>query len=100
MRINIKTRAFVSLLLTACLLILPATAFAKKGDKHFKDGMRYESAQQWEKAAQEFTLAVAADPSNLEYQLHFCRPSFNASQSFMHQGRRIAAQSTFVRAYT
>jgi len=99
MRINIKTRAFVSLLLTACLLILPATAFAKKGDKHFKDGMRYEAAQQWEKAAQEFTLAVAADPSNLEYQLHFRRASFNASQSFMQQGRALAEQRDFVGAY-
>ena len=99
MRINIKTRAFVSLLLTACLLALPATAFAKKGDKHFKDGMRYEAAQQWEKAAQEFTLAVAADPSNMEYQLHFRRASFNASQSYMQQGRAIAEQRDFVGAY-
>jgi general secretion pathway protein D len=99
MRINIRTRAFVSLLLTACLLILPATAFAKKGDKHFKDGMRYEAAQQWEKAAQEFTLAVAADPSNLEYQLHFRRASFNASQSYMQQGRALAEQRDFVGAY-
>ena len=99
MRINIKTRTLVSLLLTACLLILPATAFAKKGDKHFKDGLRYEAAQQWEKAAQEFTLAVAADPSNLEYQLHFRRASFNASQSFMQQGRALAEQRDFVGAY-
>jgi general secretion pathway protein D len=99
MRINIRTRAFVSLLLTACLLMLPATAFAKKGNKHFKDGMRYEAAQQWEKAAQEFTLAVAADPSNLEYQLHFRRASFNASQSYMQQGRALAEQRDFVGAY-
>jgi general secretion pathway protein D len=99
MRIKIETRVFVSLLLTFCLLILPVTAFAKKGDKHFKEGMRYESAQQWEKAAQEFTLAVAADPSNMEYQLHFRRASFNASQSFMQQGRALAEQRDFVGAY-
>jgi general secretion pathway protein D len=99
MKIKIKTRVFVSLLLTSCLLILPVSAFAKKGDKHFKDGMRYEAAQQWEKAAQEFTLAVAADPSNLEYQLHFRRASFNASQSYMQQGRALAEQRDFVGAY-
>jgi len=99
MKIKIKTRVFVSLLLTACLLVLPVTAFAKKGDKHFKDGMRYEAAQQWEKAAQEFTLAVAADPSNLEYQLHFRRASFNASQSYMQQGRALSEQGDFVGAY-
>ncbi|HEV7684071.1 MAG TPA: secretin N-terminal domain-containing protein [Pyrinomonadaceae bacterium] len=94
-----KTRVFVSLLLTFCLLALPATAFAKKGDKHYKDGMRYEAAQQWEKAAQEFTLAVAADPANVEYQLHFRRASFNASQSYMQQGRSLAEQNDFVGAY-
>jgi general secretion pathway protein D len=99
MRIKIETRVFVSLLLTFCLLVLPATAFAKKGDKHFKEGMRYEASQQWEKAAQEFTLAVAADPSNVEYQLHFRRASFNASQSYMQQGRSLAEQNDFVGAY-
>ena len=98
MRIKIQTRVYVSLLLTFCLLVLPATAFAK-GDKHFKAGMRYEAAQQWEKAAQEFTLAVAAEPSNLEYQLHFRRASFNASQSYMQQGRALAEQRDFVGAY-
>ena len=98
MRIKLETRVFVSLLLTFCLLVLPATAFAK-GDKHFKEGMRLEAALQWEKAAQEFTLAVAADPSNLEYQLHFRRASFNASQSYMQQGRALAEQRDFVGAY-
>src|SRR6266550_6913371 len=99
MRIKTETRIFVSLLLTFCLLALPAAAFAKKGDKHFKEGLRFEAALQWEKAAQEFTLAVAADPSNLEYQLHFRRASFNASQSFMQQGRAAAEQRDFVGAY-
>ncbi|HEY3038371.1 MAG TPA: secretin N-terminal domain-containing protein [Pyrinomonadaceae bacterium] len=99
MRIRIETRIFVSLLLTFCLLLLPATALAKKGDKHFKAGIDYESAQQWEKAAQEFTLAVAADPSNVDYQLHFRRASFNASQSYMQQGRTLAEQRDFVGAY-
>ncbi|MGH9932547.1 MAG: secretin N-terminal domain-containing protein [Pyrinomonadaceae bacterium] len=99
MRIITNKRVFVSLLLTFCLLVLPATAFAKKGDKNFKEGMRYEAAQQWEKAAQEFTMAVAADPANLEYQLHFRRASFNASQSYMQQGRALAEQRDFVGAY-
>ena len=61
--------------------------------------MRYEAAQQWEKAAQEFTLAVAADPSNVEYQLHFRRACFNASQAYMQQGRTLAEQRDFVGAY-
>src|SRR5687767_2947242 len=99
MRIKTKTQLCVSLLLTFSLLILPVTALAKKGDKNFKRGMQYENAQQWEKAAQEFTLAVAADPSNMEYQLHFRRAAFNASQSFMQQGRSLSERGDFVGAY-
>ncbi|HET6977002.1 MAG TPA: secretin N-terminal domain-containing protein [Pyrinomonadaceae bacterium] len=78
---------------------LPITAFGKKGDKNFKRGMEYEAAQQWDKAAQEFTLAVAADPSNMEYQLHFRRASFNASQTYMQQGRSLSERGDFVGAY-
>ena len=99
MRNKIESRILVSCLLTLCLLIAPITALAKKGDKHFKEGMKFEAAQQWERAAQEFTLAVAADPSNVEYQLHFRRASFNASQAFMKQGRALADQRDFVGAY-
>jgi general secretion pathway protein D len=61
--------------------------------------MDYEAAQQWDKAAQEFTLAVAADPSNMEYQLHFRRASFNASQSYMQQGRSLSERGDYVGAY-
>ena len=99
MKIKSNSRVFVSLLLAFCLLALPVTALAKKGEKNFKKGLQYENAQQWEKAAQEFTLAVAADPSNVEYQLHFRRASFNASQAYMQQGRALAEQQDYVGAY-
>jgi general secretion pathway protein D len=99
MRSTIQSRVFVSLLLVGCLLVAPLTALAKKGDAHFKKGVQYESNQQWEKAAQEFTLAVAADPSNSEYQLHFQRARFNASQSYMQEGRSLAEQRDYVGAY-
>jgi general secretion pathway protein D len=99
MKNYMRTRTIISLVLAISLLSLPITAFGKKGEKNFKKGMQFESAQQWDKAAQEFTLAVAADPSNMEYQLHFRRASFNASQSFMQQGRALAEQGDFVGAY-
>ncbi len=99
MKLKINTRIPVSLLLAFCILLMPIAAFAKKGEKNFKEGMRYEAAQQWEKAAQEFTLALASDPSNVDYQLHFRRASFNASQSYMQQGRALAEQRDFVGAY-
>jgi general secretion pathway protein D len=96
---NTRTRTLISLILALSLLSLPITVFGKKGDKNFKRGMDYERAQQWDKAAQEFTLAVAADPSNMEYQLHFRRASFNASQTYMQQGRSLSERGDFVGAY-
>jgi len=99
MRLKTQPQILVSFLLTFCLLLLPITALAKKGEKNFKRGMQHEAAQQWEKAAQEFMLAVAANPADAEYQLHFRRASFNASQSFMQQGRALAEQRDYVGAY-
>src|ERR1700754_1691966 len=99
MRNNSRIRTLISLVLALSILSLPITAFAKKGEKNFKKGMQYEQAQQWDKAAQEFTLAVAADPSNMEYQLHFRRASFNASQTYMQQGRSLSERGDFVGAY-
>jgi general secretion pathway protein D len=99
MKNNTRTRTLISLLLAISLLALPVTAFAKKGDKNFRRGMDYEKQQQWDKAAQEYTLAVAADPSNMEYQLHFRRASFNASQTYMQQGRSLSERGDYVGAY-
>ena len=99
-RSSTHARSFASLLVVFCLLAAPMTAFAKKrGEKNFKQGVQYETAQQWEKAAQEFTLAVAADPSNVEYQLHYRRSVFNASQMYMQQGRALAEQRDYIGAY-
>jgi general secretion pathway protein D len=98
-RSSIHARSFFSLVVIFCLLAAPMTAFAKKGEKNYKQGLKYESAQQWEKAAQEFTLAVAADPSNIEYQLHYRRSVFNASQTYMQQGRALAEQRDYIGGY-
>lgn len=99
MKSNTRRRSIVSLIIVACLLAVPVTAFARKGKDHFQRGLKYEQAQQWEKAAQEYTLALAADPSNVDYQLHFRRAVFNASQMFMQQGRSLAEQRDYVGAY-
>ncbi len=92
-------KSIVSLVVLTCLLAVPVSALGKKGKDHFNRGMKYEQAQQWEKAAQEFTLALAADPSNVDYQLHYRRACFNASQMFMTQGRSLAEQRDYVGAY-
>src|SRR4030095_1284354 len=99
MKKNTRIQALIAFILTLSLLSLPVAVMAKKGEKNFKRGMDFEAAQKWDKAAQEYTLAVAADPSNMEYQLHFRRASFNASQTFMQQGRSLAEQGYFVCSY-
>src|SRR4030095_13541147 len=94
-----KTRTITCIVLVITLLMVPVAALAKKGDKNFRRGMDYEAAQQWDKAAQEFTLAVAADHCNTDEQMHCRRASFNASQTYMQQGRSLAEQGDFLGAY-
>jgi general secretion pathway protein D len=94
-----RWHSIVALVIVTCMLAVPVSALGKKGKDNFNRGMKYEEAQQWEKAAQEFTLAVAADPSNVDYQLHYRRAIFNASQTFMQQGRSLAEQRDYVGAY-
>jgi general secretion pathway protein D len=99
MKLTASVRAYASLVLILCLLAAPAAVLAKKGEKNYKRGLEQERAMQWERAAQEFALAVAANPSDIEYQLHYRRAIFNASQRFMEQGRTLAEQGDFTGAY-
>lgn len=94
-----KFRPVVSTIVMICLLAAPAVIVARKGEKNFKLGLKYEAGQQWDRAAQELTLAVAADPGNMEYQLHYRRALFYASQSSMQRGRALADQHDYVGAY-
>ncbi|HEX8338649.1 MAG TPA: secretin N-terminal domain-containing protein [Pyrinomonadaceae bacterium] len=92
-------RPFAALLMAFVLLASPVAVLAKKGEKNYKRGLEYERAQQWEKAAQEFALAVATLPSDAEYQLHYRRAVFNASQNYMTKGRALADQGDYIGAY-
>jgi len=94
-----RWHSILALAIVLCMLALPISVFAKKGRDHFNKGIDFEHAQQWEKAAQEFTLALAEDPGNIDYQLHYKRAVFNASQSFMQQGRSLAEARDYVGAY-
>ncbi len=93
------TLRLVSALLTLCLLAPSAAAWSGKGQKNFKQGLKHEAAQQWEKAAEEFSLAAAADPGNSEYQLHLRRALFNASQQFSQQGAALLEHGDYLGAY-
>ena len=90
---------FVSLLLLLSMLS-PVSAFAfADGKKHFNEGIKHEDAQVWDKAVEEFALAVADSPKNPEYRLHLTRALFNASQMFMKKGTAAAKEKDYEAGY-
>ena len=84
-------------------LLSPTLALASSGDgggkKHFKTGLDAETAEQWDKAVEEFALAVADTPKNPEYRLHYVRALFNASQMYMKRGASLAHEKDYAGAY-
>ncbi|MFL6229831.1 MAG: secretin N-terminal domain-containing protein [Pyrinomonadaceae bacterium] len=99
MKQSTPVRRLASLFMMLCLLAAPVAVLAKKGEKNFRRGIDDEKMEQWEQAAQEYALALAANPSDLEYQLHYRRALFNASQKFMSTGRTLAEQGDYTGAY-
>ncbi len=99
MKSSIHIRFFVSLLLLLALLS-PAAAFAfGDGKKHFNQGMKHEAAEEWDKAVEEFALAVSDNPKNPEYRLHLTRSLFNASQMYIKKGSIAAKENNYEEAY-
>jgi general secretion pathway protein D len=95
-----RPRSIASLIVMVSLLLaMPMMALAKKGEKYYNQGIQYEKAQQWERAAEQYALALAANPDDTEYQLRYRRAVFNASQVLMQQGRALAEKSDFIGAY-
>ncbi len=99
MRNSAYVRFSICLVLFVALLS-PTTALAgNDGKKHFKSGMEAEATEQWDKAAEEFALAVADNPKNPEYRLHYTRSLFNASQMYMKRGTSLAGEKDYAGAY-
>ncbi len=92
-------RYSICLLLLFSLFSPVATLGAVDHKKHFKQGMKHEDAEEWDKAAEAFALAVVESPKNPEYRLHLRRALFNASQMFMAKGRMAAEQKDYQAAY-
>ena len=87
---------FLIITLLSPTLIL---ATEKEGKKRFNEGMKAETSEQWDKAAEEFALAVVADPKNPEYRLHYQRALFNASQMFIKKGTAQINEKDYAGAY-
>src|SRR6476620_1189832 len=97
-----KTTFFVSLFLMASMLMpLPAMAFglADNGKSHFNKGMDYEHHEEWDRAVEEYALAVTKSPTNPEYRLHLTRALFHASQMYMKKGTLAANEKDYTGGY-
>jgi len=100
MKISAFTRYSFTLLVFVSLLS-PVTALGAfdGAKKHFKEGLKHEFAEEWDKAVEEFSLSVVDDPHNPEYRLHLRRALFQASQQSMAKGRIAAEQKDYQAAY-
>lgn len=99
MKIPAYFRYSISFVLLLCLLAPTAILAFGDGKKHFLEGMKAETAEQWDKAVEEFSLAVAENPKNAEYRLHYTRALFNASQMYMKRGNTLADEKDYAGAY-
>lgn len=99
MKIPVSVRISTSFLLIMCLLAPVAVLAKGDGKKHFKEGMKAEVAEQWDAAVEHFALAVADNPKNAEYRLHYIRALFNASQMYMKRGNSLAEEGDYPGAY-
>jgi len=90
----------LALTLAICLS-LPITGVAggKAGKKNFEEGVKYETAEQWDLAAQQYALAVAAEPDNAEYRLRMLRAMQMASLMFSARGDLLEAKNDYAGAY-
>ena len=103
---TMKKSAYVRFSITMFLLlsmlsptIVLAGSNSSDGKKHFKEGMKAEDTETWDKAVEEFALAIVDDPKNPEYRLHYQRALFNASQMYMKRGTALADQKDYAGAY-
>lgn len=82
-------------------LISPISTLAMGdgGKKYFAQGLKHENAEEWDKAVEQFALAVADMPKNPEYRLHLTRALFNASQQYMKKGNSAAKEKDYEAAY-
>lgn len=92
-------RAFLSLLLMAAMFSPTAVLAFGDGKKHFKQGMKHEASEEWDKAAEEFALAVADNGKNPEYKLHLTRALFMASQMYIKKGTLAANEKDYQGGY-
>ena len=99
MKNSAYVRFSIVLLLLFSMLSPMAVLASGDGKKHFKEGAKAEDAEQWDKAAEEYALAITDSPKNPEYLLHYRRSLFMASQMYMKRGTSLAQDKDYAGAY-
>ena len=98
-----KKSAYIRFVLTFLLVfsMLSPTAVLALGDgkKFFKEGLNAEAAEDWDKAVEQFVLAIGENPKNPEYRLHYVRALFNASQMYIRRGTALANEKDYKGGY-
>ena len=79
---NCSYAATLFLTLSLCSL----SARTSKGEKFWKDAQAAEEQQNYDRAAELYTLAAQHDPSNLAYEMGERRSRFEAAQAHMKAG--------------
>lgn len=99
MKKSVYVRFSLAFLLMFSMLSPVAVLAISDGKKHFREGIKAEEAEQWDKAVEHFALAIAEKPKNPEYRLHYTRALFNASQMYMKRGTAQANEKDYEGAY-
>ena len=98
-----KKSAYIRFALCFLLVfsMLSPTIILASGDgkKYFKAGMTAEDAEDWDKAVEQYALAITDNPKNPEYRLHYVRALFNASQLYMRKGAALANEKDYKGGY-
>lgn len=92
-------RKAAAIFIALCFLTAPITAMAEDGGKYFKKGRKFENAEEWDLAAEQYALALSNNPSNPEFKLHLIRALTRASLMFMERGKTLAEQTDYEGAY-
>lgn len=88
--------------IVALILIFGLTSsmvWASGGSKYFKKAQKYEVAEQWDLAAEQYALALNEEPGNTEYKLYLIRSLTKASSMCMERGKILAEQQDYEGAY-
>lgn len=99
MKRSIQVRVSITALLVFSMLSPMAVMAFADGKKYFKEGMKHEVAEEWDKAVEQFILAVTDNPKSPEYRLHLIRSLFNASQMYIKKGTNAAKEKDYETAY-